>query len=197
VAHPFDTLFGMDARAFSFEVPSADWDAHNTAGDTIGIVYEGGENLDGVGVGFLKVDSLNSDACHWMTDEDVEIGPTSENLRTALENSDQFEWRDPVMQAVPGEDTAIEVVMPADLDPTDCDNGEYRIWNAEGMDIYAQGPSNVWHLSLFDVDGERYIVMGSSMPDTPETVRDEMWNVFRSVQIDPEPGCPQYSHRCN
>ena len=196
VAHPFDSILGMDARAFTFTVASDAWDAQSDPGQMIGISLHD-EEIYGVALGFLKVHSLNSDACHWMTDEDIEIGPTSENLRTGLESSDQFDWRDPVMQAVPGEATAIEVVMPADLDMTDCDDGEYRIWNAEGMDIYAQGPSNLWQLSLLDVDGERYVVMGSSMPDTPDSVLDEMWNIFRSVQVDPEPGCPSSSHTCN
>ncbi len=55
----------------------------------------------------------------------------------------------------------------------------------------------LWRLGVFEIDGERYIVMASSMPDTPDEVLNEMMEIFRSVLIDSSPGCPKYSHFCN
>jgi hypothetical protein len=188
VALPFDSISGMDAE-FRFEVPSANWDAHRDPGTTMhGMEYAGSQDVDGVGVGFLKVDSLNSDACHWTTDEDIEIGPTANDLMEALRSSDQFETQEVIMpDTVPFETRSIRVIMPNSLDVTACDDGEYHIWNGEGFDIYAQGPSNLWQVSIFEQWGERYIVMGSSMPDTPDEVLVELREILRSVRIDAAP----------
>jgi hypothetical protein len=203
VVHPFDTLLGMDARAFTFDIPSADWEAHGDTGATVGVAWnDGSGESHGVGLGFLKVHSLNSDACHWSgTDDDVPIGTTVDDLLEALASSTEFEFQGPysewVSNAMPQGAT---LTMPATLQESDvdCDEGAYRIWNAEGFDIYAQGPSNDWRLGIFEVDGERYVVMGSFMPDTSEEVLHELWEgIFRSVRIDPSPGCPKYSHTCD
>ncbi|MEA2676344.1 MAG: hypothetical protein QOJ81_485 [Chloroflexota bacterium] len=201
VAHPFDSLLGMDARGFTFTTPSANWETFGETGMTRGVAWNPGNgDSAGVGVGFLKVHSLNGDACHWAaTDDDIEIGPTVDDLLEALANASTFEAVDtPYPEQVSNvTGQGIEIAMPAAMSVEGCDEQAYRIWNAEGFDIYAQGPSNVWRLGVFDVDGERYIVMASYMPDTPDRVRNEMMSIFRSVVIDPSPGCPQYSALCN
>ena len=203
VAHPFDTLLGVDARGFTFTVPSANWEAAGDPGRTIGVEST---NSDGVGLGFLKVHSLNSDACHWTTDDDIAIGtdeerPTVDQLVTALpELTTVDSVEGPYTEQVSNvSGQGFELTMPATLqDPVvDCDEQAYRIWNAEGFDIYAQGPSNTWRLGIFDVGGEPYIVIASDMPDTPNEVRNELMSIFRSVVIDSSPGCPKYSHECN
>ncbi len=203
VAHPFDTLLGMDARAFSFDIPSAEWEAHGEPGRTIGVVWEGGSGDDGVGLGFLKVHSLNGDACHWSgPDDDIPVGTTVDDLLGALADSTQVEGGDdPYFEYVANAmGQGLELTMPATFQGSDvdCDEGAYRIWNADGFDIYAQGPSNIWRIGIFGVGDERYVVMGSFMPDTPDDIHSELWeDIFRSVRIDPEPGCPKYDHTCN
>ena len=116
------------------------------------------------------------------------IGPTVDDLLEALANSTNFEGGDDPYTEYVANATGqgVELTMPAKLAQRDlgCDENEYRIWNVHGFDIPAQGPSNKWRLGIFDVDGERYIVMASYMPDTPDEVRNEMMSIFRSVLID-------------
>jgi hypothetical protein len=94
----------------------------------------------------------------------------------------------------------VELTMPATLLESDvnCDEGGYHIWNAEGFDIDAQAPSNIWRLAVIEVGGERYVVMASYLPSTPDEVRAELLDgIFDSVRVDPSPGCSRYSQGCN
>lgn len=202
VAHPFDNVLGMDARGFAFQVPSGNWEAMELVGNTIGVAWnDGSGDSGGVGVGFLKVHSLNGEACQWSgTDDDVEFGPTVDDLLTVLTrpfNTSGYAAGEPYAENIANmTGQGIELTMQSPL-PSGCDEGAFRIWNASGYDIYAQGSWNVWRLGVFDVSGERYVVMASYMPDTPDEVRGEMMDIFRSVSIDSSPGCPQYDHTCN
>jgi hypothetical protein len=203
LAHPFDTLLGMDARAFTFTTPSGNWEALGDSGHTSAVAWNTGSgDSGGVGVGFLKVHSLNGDACKWSgNDDDIAVGSTVDDLLEALAGSTTVAGGDDAYDEhvanVDGQ--GLELTMPATLaqDDVGCDETDYRIWNAEGFDIYAQGPSNIWRLGIFNVGSERYVVMASYMPDTPDEVRDEIMAIFRSVVIDSAAGCPQSSTSCN
>lgn len=205
VAHPFDTPPAMDARAFTFDVPSTNWEAVGDPGHTIGVVWnDGSDDSHGVGLGFLKVHSVNGDPCHWSgTEDDIPSGTTTGDLKRALERAGIRGSEGPWVYHKTFADATgwrVELTMPATLLESDvtCDEGGYHIWNAEGFDIDAQGPSNIWRLAVFEVDGERYLMMASFMPDTPDEIRTELLDgVFESVRIDLSPGCSQYSRSCS
>jgi hypothetical protein len=194
VVHPFDTPIGMDGRAFTFDVPSTNWEAVGDPGQTIGVVWnDGSDDSHGVGLGFLKVHSVNGDPCHWSgTEDDIPTGTTLNDLLAALQ-------RLGIPGSRPGDTSPFvysktypnttgwrfELVMPATLLESDvnCDEGGYHIWNAEGFDIDAQGPSNIWRLAVTEGEGERYIIMASYMPSTPDEVRAELLDgIFNSVR---------------
>lgn len=194
VAHPFDTLLGMDARPFTFTVPSDNWEAaRGDSGNTFAATWNSGDGeAGGVGIGFLKVHSLNGDACHWVgTADDVAIGPTANDLLEALDGS-------PNVTLETDRSDVVTLTMPTTLaeDDVDCDETDYRIWNAEGFDIYAQGPSNIWLLTIDDFGG-RYVILRSYMPDTPDKVINELDAIYRSITISDDHGCPKFSTSCN
>ena len=187
--HPFDTRDEMDGRRFTFTVASPNWEAVGEPGNTTGIVWNDGSNDNfGLGFGFLKVHSLNSDACHWATDEDIAIGPTALELLEALDGADTVELET-------NRTDLVTLTMPATL-PPDCDEGEYRIWNAEGFDIPALEPSNIWRIFMDDFGG-RYVVLLSHTPETPAEVINELETMFRSVTSSDDPGCSQFAESCD
>ncbi len=191
VAHPFDHFMLEDDRGFTFTTPSANWEAlQEIPGNTEGVAWNDGSGESaGVGLGFVKLHSMNRDACDWYmhAGPDIQIGPTVDDLLEALASSTNFDGGDDPYPEYVANATGlgVELTMPAPL-PSGCDEDAYRIWNVYGFefDIYAQGPSDIWRLGIFDVDGERYIVLAGYMPDTPDEVRDEMMSIFRSVRID-------------
>ena len=187
--HPFDTPSGMDGRRFTFTVASPNWEAVGEPGNTTGILWNDGSNDNfGLGFGFLKVHSLNSDACHWATDEDVAIGPTALELLEALDGARTVELET-------NQTELVTLTMPATL-PPDCDEGEYRIWNAEGFDIPALEPANIWRVFLDDFGG-RYVVILSHTPETPAEVVSELETIFRSITVSDDPGCSQFAQSCD
>lgn len=189
-AHPFVN----DTTSFTFNIETNHWESLSLPGQMSGIAWvgdSGTESSGGVGMGFLHVDSLNGDACHWSgTGDDIALGPHSDELVRALqEPTTNFEVTDGPMPAntanVTGQDLVL--TMPADLNDAACDNGAYRIWNAEGFDIYAQGPSNVWTVSSFSINpnsADRVVILQSTMPDTPVTVLNELRQIVSSVRIE-------------
>jgi hypothetical protein len=187
--HPFDNPSAMDGRRFTFTVPSRNWEAIGEPGNTTGIVWNDGSDDDfGLGFGFLKVHSLNSDACHWATDEDIAIGPAALDLLEALDGASTVELET-------NRTDLVTLTLPATL-PPDCDEGEYRIWNAEGFDIPALEPSNIWRVFIDDFGG-RYVVLLSHTPETPAEVINELETMLRSVASSDDPGCSQFAESCD
>jgi hypothetical protein len=188
VAHPFaDSTVG-----FTFTVANVGWDAvRDDLGHTIGISNHGDDKL--VGLGFLRVNSTNSDACHsYGTFNDEPLGPTVDDLVTSLESMYYFGSPDlaSVQEPVSGSFLGgysgrfLRIKMP-DRSFEDCDDGGYRIWNADGFDIYAQGPLNRWDLDILDVDGERIVVLVSDFETTAGALRDELRRIRSSITITP------------
>lgn len=191
VAHPFAPP--NDGIAFTLTVPSNSWEAVDWAsedGGMSGVAWAG--DSGGVAVGFVRVDTLNQDPCNWSgTDDDVAVGPSVDDLVTALtrtkEGIEGANMRYKVSE--PSEDirlggfsgNQVVVTMPADFE-SQCDEG-YLIWNAEGFDPDAMGPENRWTLSILDVEGERVVILMSDFEDSrPERVQ-ELQSIVDSIQI--------------
>lgn len=58
----------------------------------------------------------------------------------------------------------------------------YRPWESG---IYAQGPSNRWHLWVLDVDGARVVVQSTDYAGTSPQHRAELQAIVDSVKIEP------------
>ena len=193
VLHPFSPP--NDRIAFTLTVPSGSWEAVDWRfedGPMSGVAWSG--DSGGVAAGFVRVDTLNEDPCNWSgTDDDVNVGPSVEDLVTALtrtkEGIEGANMRYKVSE--PSEDISlggysgkqVVVTMPADYESQyQCDDG-YLIWNAEGFEPDAMGPENRWTLSILDVEGERVVILMSDFEDSdPERVQ-ELQSIVDSIVI--------------
>ncbi len=188
-AHPFAPP--NDGITFTFSVPSDSWEASSDPGRMIGLAWYG--ESAGVGMGFLRVTSLNGDPCNWSgAADDVEVGPTVDDLVTALTSSDDFETSEPEDVTLGGySGKKLVVTMPSTLIPggntqPDCDEQIYVLWdesNAEGFYIYAQGPENLWTLWILDVEGERVVILRSEFANSAAERRQELDSIVDSIVI--------------
>jgi hypothetical protein len=183
VAHPFPAP--NRAMSFTFEL-SGSWDAHADPGSMVGI------NRDDVGFGFLQVSSLNGDPCKWSSDaDDVAIGPTVDDLVSVLASETEYDTS-PASEVNLSGYTGKKLVatMPDTLNPNasenvGCDEGQFRIWNATGAAIYAQGPENRWTMWILDVEGQRVVVMTNDYATSSAANREELQSIVDSIQIIP------------
>lgn len=186
VAHPFGPP--NDTMSITFSVPSDSWEALTDPGQTGGVAWYG--DSDGVGMTFLRVTSLNGDPCNWSgAADDVEVGPTVDDLVTALTSSDDFETSEPSDVTLGGySGKQVVVTMPGTLRPggntqTACDEQTYFIWNAEGFGIYAQGPENLWTVWILDVEGERVVIQRSEFANSAAERRQQLDSIVDSIEI--------------
>jgi hypothetical protein len=104
---------------------------------------------------------------------DVRVGGYAGKRLTVTIPTEPFE---PLPSATPDPDPAHAV---------GCDEQAYRIWNAEGFDIYAQGPTSRWHISILDVEGRRIVLLAFDYPGTPAEDRAELQAIIDSIRIEP------------
>lgn len=186
VAHPF--LAPNDSIGFQLTLP-AGWEAGGPAGRApVGVGPTSGyEGPDGMSMGFLTVTSLESDPCNWKEGADIEVGPTVDDLATALAANPGYETTVPADVTLGGfSGKRIDVQVPADLDLATCDAGQFWVWaSGDGQAIYAQGPEGRFHLWILDVEGSRVLVMTHDFPGTPTDDQAELQAVVDSIQIEP------------
>jgi hypothetical protein len=174
--------------SINFSVRSNSWEALADPGKTSGITWYG--DSGGVGMGFLRVASINGDPCNWSgAADDVEFGPTVDDLVTALTSSDDFATSEPSDVTLGGySGKKLVVTMPDTLRPggntqTGCDEQIYTVWNGEGFTIYAQGPENLWTLWILDVEGERVVIQRSEFADSATERRQQLDSIVDSIVI--------------
>jgi hypothetical protein len=182
VAHPFPQP--NRAMSFTFEITSNVWDTNADPGMLIGI------SRDDVGLGFLQVSSLNGDPCEWSGEtDDVAVGSTVDDLVSALGNETEYDTSAASDVSVSGySGKKVAVTMPDTLNPNSsenlgCDEGNFRIWNATGFDIYAQGPENRWTMWILDVEGQRVVVMTSDYAESSAANRAGLQSIVDSMVI--------------
>jgi hypothetical protein len=187
VAHPFGPP--NRAMSFTFSVPSGSWEVHGDAGQTLGLAKYG--SSDGLGMGFLRVSSLNGDPCNWLgTADDVAIGPTVDDLVSALPNETEYDTSEPSDVTLGGySGKQVAVTMPTSPfssgrpNAPGCDEQVFRIWNAEGFDIYAQGPEHRWTMWILDVEGQRVVVMKGEFANSDVGLSAELQSIVDSIVI--------------
>lgn len=188
--HPFAPANNI---GFTFAVPSTNWEAITFDGGTDGIAWAG--DSGGVGLGFLRVKSLNPDPCSWDgTADDLVIGPSVDDLVNALQASQaRYSVSEPMPVSVSGySGKSMQLTLLGDGFSTSngsatsgCDQGIYRIWNADGFDIHAQGLANNWVLRIVDVNGQRVVILASSLAGSEPLRLAELQRISDVVAIDP------------
>jgi hypothetical protein len=139
-------------------------------------------------LGFLTITSLEPDPCNWKAGgTDVEVGPTVDDLVTALVANPGYETTDPADVTLGGfSGQRIDVQMPADLNVATCADRQFWVWSvADGQTIYAQGSEGRFHLWILDVQGRRVLVMTHDFPGTPADDQAELQAIVDSIQIEP------------
>jgi hypothetical protein len=182
IVYPFPSP--NDRMSFTFDTPDDSW-----TGFGPGVVWFGDPHI--LGVGFLRVTALERDPCHWAgTAGDVSTGTTVDDLVSALSDSDAYTVStasDVTLGGYAGKKVAL--TMPATLNPSDnsqvgCDESVYQPFAAaDGFNIHAQGPSNVWTLWILDVNGERVEVMKSDFADSDPAQLDQLQSIVESIRI--------------
>jgi hypothetical protein len=188
VAHPF--VAPNDSIGFRFTLPDG-WEGTGPSVLRPASVFPtttGHEGPDGMSMSFLTVTSLNGDPCNWIGDTDIEVGPTVDDLVTALAANSGYETADPADVTLGGfSGKRIDVQVPAGLDLATCDeDGQFRVWAlGDGATIYAQGPEGRFHLWILDVQGRRLLVMTHDFPGTPPDDLAELQAIVDTIQIEP------------
>ena len=96
---------------------------------------------DGMGICFQEVvGGLYSDPCDPAAQADIPIGPSVDDLATALTEQTAYEATDPTDVTLGGySGKRLDLQLPTDV--ASC--GEFYPWNGS---VYAQGPDNRWHI---------------------------------------------------
>ena len=140
----------------------------------------------GATMGFARGSWLHSDPC--LTPErlaphatpDVPVGPSVDDLASALADHPLLDATDPVAVTLGGySGKYVDLQLPSDL--TGCESS-YWPWEPG---IYAQGPSHRWHLWILDVDGVRLVVQATDYAGTSPQRQAELQAIVDSIQIEP------------
>lgn len=148
---------------------------------------------NGIVVAMLAADSIFSDPCHWNADGsgpgepgDVEVGPSVDELVTALASSAAYEATTPTDVTIGGyAGKRVDLQLP----PGDCDtldgNGVYFVFGGREGYIYAQGDGSDWQVSIVDVEGTRLIVAMFSYAETSAADLSAAQAIIDSLVITP------------
>lgn len=132
------------------------------------------------GLLILRGGSLYSDPCHATPPPEISVGPTVDDFANALADHPQLDATTPTSVSLGGySGKYVDLQLPADVSLCTPD-GEFRPWEP-GM--YAQGPSQRWHLWILDVDGIRLVVQSMDYATTPVADQAELQAVVNSIQI--------------
>jgi hypothetical protein len=151
--------------------------------EEIGVWIDGNGPPEGADLMFLPAGGLFSDPC--LTEEqaeataDVPVGPTVDDLVTALVDHPTLDVTSPVdvtLAGYPG--TYVDLLIPDDL--TAC--AYYKPMDGHH---YAQGPGQRWHMWVLDVDGVRVLVETNDFPGTSAQRLAEEQAMIESLVITP------------
>jgi hypothetical protein len=166
-----------DSITFTFEMPNG-W--HQFEGNGPPWI-DGNGPPDGASVWFYSPGaSLYSDVCRPPNDEeapDIRVGPTVDDFVTALVEHPSLDVTAPVDVTLAGySGKYVDLTIPDDI--SDCD--QYKPIDGH---IYAQGPSQRWHIWVLDVDGVRVLVESNDFPGTDAQRLGEIDAIIESLEI--------------
>jgi hypothetical protein len=110
----------------------------------------------------------------------IPVGPTASDFATALANHPKLDVTAPVDVTLAGyTGKYVDLQVPPDI--TKCETS-YWPWEPG---LYAQGPSQRWHLWILDVGDQRVIVQSTDYAGTSAQRRAELQAVVDSIKIQP------------
>lgn len=171
------------AEPVRFTVTVPDGWAVLEGGGVIWLAKEQSAAPSGASLGFGPGNWLYSDPC--LTPEndtgaDIPVGPTVDDLATALAEHPLLDTTDPVDVTLGGfSGKYFDLQVPADI--SKCT----RSYSPMGSWVYAQGPSNRWHMWILDVNGQRITVQGADYATTSAQHQAELRAIVDSIQIKP------------
>jgi hypothetical protein len=176
-----------DALRFTATVPDG-WAGASVS--AIWLATVGNSPPDGASVLFGRGASLYTDPCRNEGTPDIPVGPTVDDFVSAIADHPLLDATTPVDITLAGySGKYLDVQIPSD--PTIQDSSEpaslagcpvYRPWEPG---IFAQGPSQRWHLWIIDVDGVRVVVETMDYAGTSAQHRAELQAIVDSITIEP------------
>jgi hypothetical protein len=167
----------LDSMTFAIMAPPS-WEPLEDLGVT---AFWDGPDGDEAFVGLYPGGNVFSDPCKTDAEAgaDVPVGPTVNDLVTALVDHPSLSVTDPVDITLAGyAGKYLDLTTPDDI--SEC--AQYQPMDHH---IYAQGPGQRWHMWILDVDGVRVLVEGNDYPATsPETLAEEQ-AIIESLVITP------------
>jgi len=132
---------------------------------------------DGAAVLFTRGADLYVDPCS--IDSSIPVGPTAADFATALANHPLLDVTAPVDVSLAGySGRYVDLQVPSDISACPF----YRPWEPG---LYAQGPSQRWHLWILDVGGQRVVVQSTDYAGTSAEDRSALQAIVDSIQILP------------
>lgn len=143
-----------------------------------------------LGVSFFDVANIYADPCQWVL-VDPPVGPTVDDLTSALASSDVFEATAPTNVTIDGfRGKYIELTVP-DYDEDECKQGRFGLWKEDGPggssddgpNLWAQAPDQVTKAWILDVDGTRLVIGAGYHPNTSAQDRADIDEIVSSIEI--------------
>lgn len=167
-----------DSITFTFE-PPASWERFVEWGGNPWI--DENQPPDGAAVFFYRGNWLYGDPCRPDDEEDpdISVGPTVDDLVTALVDHPSLDVTAPVDVTLAGyAGKYLDLLVPDDI--SEC----VRYQPMEGH-IYAQGPGHRWHMWILDVNGVRVLVEANDYAGTSAERLAEVQAIIDSLEITP------------
>lgn len=169
--------FGPDSFTFTFDAP-ASWEPYEGLGVWIDdnappdgaalFIY------DGADVGLYSDPCLPEDG-----DPDIAVGPTVDDLVTALVDHPSLEVTSPADVTLAGySGMYLDLLVPDDISAC-------AFYRPMGGHIYAQGPGHRWHLWVLGVGGARVLVETNDYAGTPAQRLAEEQAMIDSLEVTP------------
>ena len=150
------------------------------------------------GLAFINVDNLVTDACEDPAPQDPPVGPTVDDLATALSELSPFEATEPPtdVSLLGYQGKHLKISVP-DLEVrgsgdtaeyADCVNGNMHSWIEPGADEpffgYNAEPGRYDEYWILDVDGTRVMIAMNSSPAMPAQELAEAEAIIDSIQFE-------------
>lgn len=141
-----------------------------------------------VGVSIATVTNLVVDGCTGHGLADPPVGPTVDDLATALADLGPFVVTSPpsdaTMDGYSGKH--LELTLP-EMQFSDCVGGEVISWDADVLSYPFHGylPRDIEEYWILDVEGSRLVIVANRSPDSAPQDIEELQAILDSIQIEP------------
>ncbi|HEX5591268.1 MAG TPA: hypothetical protein VFX65_13335 [Candidatus Limnocylindrales bacterium] len=151
-----------------------------------------------VGLSIINVTNVAQDGCTAQVAADPPVGPTVDDMATALAALEPFELTKPptAVTAFGFSGKHLELTVPDiafeatedDTNFTDCTNGELSSWIGAPLGFAYYGyshPGQAEEIWLLDVDGQRLMIVAGTSPGSSEGDIAQLRSILESIEIVP------------